>query len=508
VVSARARAATAKRQNRNSRKSKFAKRQKCKVENRAEKQKPRWLFTTEPFHPYHPSTMAARLAELGFAPDVQRTLETSGLSILSVSLIEAYAETLDVPSPFEHLRGVSSSSSGNLLFDPYYGFAFWREGTRYRTALVSLGEWLRLKDRFPQLISELGSNLTPLLAQGAMLGNTLFGDALGADVKNVFDRSEVPEIMVFSAAELSDLFATIQASATNSDKVVLWYRGQCEDYIIPDRMPLFEMGIVPYGDVCDSSLIPSLYRSLDSYCDDPNSYTRLHAEIDWWRSAARKLVPPPYTVRHPSQPAKEFSDLPGANLSWKMTTYRKDTGEVVDTEVHDHHDSFCEMSRGLLLQHYGCPTGWIDVTSDPSVATWFATHKLMTTTNGLTQCTPHTWETPSPDTWPTIFVLPMLPGIHPVVDTETIARGTKALRPTRQKCGVVGGAGNLARNFSARYIALKIRLAPGFIASEDYSAEYLFPNQDEDACLAHVLDYENRNARPTEFPVYGLVSSA
>lgn len=48
-----------------------------------------WLFTTELFHPYHSSTMAARLAELGFAPDVQRTLETSGFSILSVSLIEA-----------------------------------------------------------------------------------------------------------------------------------------------------------------------------------------------------------------------------------------------------------------------------------------------------------------------------------------------------------------------------------------------------------------------------------
>jgi hypothetical protein len=90
------------------------------------------------------------------------------------------------------------------------------------------------------------------------------------------------------------------------------------------------------------------------------------------------------------------------------------------------------------------------------------------------------------------------------VDTNTLLQGTNTLRAFRQQCGLLGGAGNLSRNFAARFVSLKIRLAPSVKSTTTLSTDYLFPPPNEDACLRTLLERSEARQNNTLFPVYHL----
>ena len=135
------------------------------------------------------------------------------------------------------------------------------------------------------------------------------------------------------------------------------------------------------------------------------------------------------------------------------------------------------MRRNLILQHYGAPTPFVDVTHDIRVAEWFALNQISVQESGLST----SGMVASPFRASAIFVFLALDGLAPIVDTERLTTPEESLRPHRQACAGLGGAGNLYRNAVSRFIGLKIKFADSFRPSDlPTIANYSGP--DEDVC--------------------------
>jgi len=200
--------------------------------------------------------------------------------------------------------------------------------------------------------------------------------------------------------------------------------------------------------------------------------------------------------------AGDRSDLPRAfdgvepHSVWTVTN---PNGSVIDTYVKRHNLAFGNVRRNLVLQHYGAPTPYIDVTRDIRVAEWFAFNKMTVEPNGLS--TSGMLPTPFSDSAIYAFLVPE--GLVPMVETESLVTPDQALRPHRQNCAVLGGAGNLYRNAASRFIGLKIKFADGFRPMGLPTARHLFPGPDEDDMLKRLLaNYEAPDDLPKRFPVY------
>ena len=199
--------------------------------------------------------------------------------------------------------------------------------------------------------------------------------------------------------------------------------------------------------------------------------------------------------------APQLRDL---GFSTRWTVFSKD-GSVIQRYEKRHHLALSAYMRGLLLQHYGAPTAWLDITRDSTVARWFALQTMQRTPDGV-RASPHTWGGTDPSRWPTVYVFPLVYGLSHFLDSETILQNTPALRPQRQRCGLLGGAGNLARNYGARYIGLKIRLAPGFTFEGLPAAGDLFPGPEEDQMLRELLEHQGSLEEPRQYPIYEVLS--
>jgi hypothetical protein len=162
------------------------------------------------------------------------------------------------------------------------------------------------------------------------------------------------------------------------------------------------------------------------------------------------------------------------------------------------------VKRSLLLQHYGCPTATLDVTRNPRVAAWFALHRLEGK-DGLLAASPVEWAGGDPTSWPTIYVFFTLERALSVIDSARLLEDTDALRPVRQECGLMCGAGNLAQNYPARHVGVRVRLAPG-IKLQLPSAGWLFPGVAEDPFLRRLVGMQETRATSCDpYPVYQVI---
>src|SRR4029079_1533391 len=135
------------------------------------------------------------------------------------------------------------------------------------------------------------------------------------------------------------------------------YRGQTREYLMPSRMEFFTEKIIPYGDVRDSSLVPSIYRLIDQHCKTTNSYSAMLDEIEWWRSLAGSAIPVPFKTRKSQEkPIDPAPHLPDLGLSVRTVTRDKSSDQIVSDETHDYNFVLNELQRQLVLQHYGAPT--------------------------------------------------------------------------------------------------------------------------------------------------------
>jgi hypothetical protein len=84
--------------------------------------------------------------------------------------------------------------------------------------------------------------------------------------------------------------------------------------------------------------------------------------------------------------APQLRDL---GFSTRWTVFSND-GSVIQRSEKRHHLALSAYMRGLLLQHYGAPTAWLDITRDSTVALCFAFQTMKKTPDGV-RVSAHTW---------------------------------------------------------------------------------------------------------------------
>jgi len=413
-------------------------------------------LSLEPTHPLLSRDMAKAFNNLGLHSGLSATYSKNKLSLLSLRMLDRYSPS----STAEYLLSGPFRAPLYLL-DPLYGFVFISLNGRISNHCLAIDIWSSHLSSMP---SELAANFWKnradnMLSGGAFAGRLLFQNIIPSE-SDPLKLAIAPELVVDSERQLLDLVDRLHSSATKLPGVQLWFRGQSRDYLTPDRVQIAMKGIAPYSNIRESDLTPSLYRKYDETLDNLQHYEQMILELAEWVHGAKQLIP-----------------------SGKQNAHKAPIGVARTNQ-----QGITSYQRGLLLQQYGAPSAYLDVTSDPLIAAWFATHKCEMLSPGMMTFRDYAWNNPSPECWPTVYVFPLVDGLHPLMKLEAIMAGSNALRPSRQKCGLLGGAGNLARNYCARYLGLKIRLRPGFELSNKIGANHLFPPSSEDGALRSLKD--------------------
>ena len=428
-------------------------------------------LTIEPAHPIQAPFLGKAFDNLKINSALSSAHEQSKLSLLSLKMLAYYA-----PGSHSVNQKKADLQEPLYLLDPLYGFIFWKEGNRIRNHCFAIEVWeAHLRSMPKKLSRELWSNRADnMLSAGALAGRFLFDNILPAEV-DPLKRSMTPEIHVGSEAELTELVREINKSAEKVPEVKLWFRGQNKDYLTPNRLELAKVGVVPYSNIIESDFTPSIYRKYDAYLENIEYFESFILELAEWVYCAEKLA------------------VSNGEVNVDVST--KGVAAVTS-------EGITSYQRGLLLQQYGAPSAYLDITKSPEIATWFATHSFTNNEEGKMRYQNYNWNGSAPESWPTLFVFPLIKGLHTYLDLESILSNSGALRPVRQQCGLLGGAGNLARNYCARYLSLKIRLKPGFKLSNPVAASELFPSDSEDSALRFLkeqgLDNLGRNFAVSE----------
>lgn len=405
-------------------------------------------LSLEPTHPVQSQHLERAFDNLKINSLLKKTYRDSKLSLISLEMLSRYAPNSDA------IKMIARGHTSPLyLLDPLYGFVFLPGENRIHNHCFAIDIWSsHLKSMPLKLSQELWNNRADsMLSGGAFAGRLLFRDVIPFE-EDPLKRSSVPFISVNSEAELTHIMDILKNSIEDDPRIELWFRGQNKDYQTPERSSLIEIGVTPYSNVRDSDFTPSLYRKYDCFTDSIDKYEELVIELAEWVHYANSII----SIKNENSGEKQIS------------------GVAVVDEI-----GLGSYQRGLLLQQYGAPSAYLDITRNHSIAAWFATRKC-NIEEGKMVYSEHLWGGSNLDHWPTIYVFPLIKGLHPYLDLKSILKNSGAERPKRQMCGLLGGAGNLARNYCARYLGLKIRLGPEFKISSPFRAEYLFPSHSED----------------------------
>jgi hypothetical protein len=426
-------------------------------------------LTIEPIHPIKSNDLQKQLikllGKLNVSKDLHKEIKDSKLTVISLAMLKYYAPDSDAKNLIN-----SGLNAPFYLLDPLYGFVFFPNINRISNHCFAIDLWSKhLKTMPKSLSSELWKNRADnMLSGGAFAGRLIFKDILPEE-PDPFKLSVPPEIFINSEEELTLLVDQLKLLAAETPGVELWFRGQNKEYLTPERLELAKVGIAPYSNIRDSDFTPSLYRSYDSFLDCTNKFEDMVKDLAEWVYHAKRIISLESTD----------SQLPPTNGVASVS-----------------HEGLSSYQHGLILQQYGAPSAYLDITSDHNIAAWFATHSCSNNTAGKMEFSDYIPKNDNPENAPTLFVFPLVKGVHPYLDLSSILADTNALRAERQKCGLLGGAGNIARNYCARYLGLKIRLGPNFKLSKPKSANYLFPPESEDMVLKQLkgegMDNANR----------------
>lgn len=410
-------------------------------------------LSLEPPHPVPPSRINAELAKLpglrGQGLDGAKTK----LSLLSLRMLSAYSPTSQATVVAWH------NPAPLYALDPQYGFGFFnRPNGTFDNHCFAIDFWQSRLNSMPvSLRNDLWKNRADnLLSGGVFSARTVFPGIL-PPARSDYERSIAPEILVRSQSHLEEIVSELTEAAKRVPNLELWFRGQSRDYQTPNREAIIKLGLTPYSNIPESDFTPSLYRRYDEHLETLAGYDELLLELSQWVDAAQDLLPDANFL-HGRFTEQNRHALPDIGL----TTFQ----------------------RGLLLQQYGAPSAYLDITSAPLTAAWFATNKCVQMKDGEWIFSNHKWSSENPVEWPTVFVFPLVEGVHPFLRLSSILPPDLALRPQRQSCGLLGGAGNLARNYCARYLGLKLRLSPEFALKDPDQKRFLVPSASEDHVLA------------------------
>lgn len=428
-------------------------------------------LSIEPTHPIQKQHLDRAFDNLNISSILRQNYKECKLSLISLYMLHRYSPNSDAKKII-----ASGFQSPLYLLDPLYGFVFLLIKNKIHNHCFAIDIWSSHLSSMPaQLSKELWKNRADnMLSGGAFAGRLLFKDLIHQE-DDPLKLTTPPVLHASSEAELGEMIKELTNSVNDILGIELWFRGQSQDYQTPDRSALTQIGVTPYSNIRDSDFTPSLYRKYDSFLDTIDKYEELVFELAEWVHYANKII-----------------TNNGSNVS---------NNKVAGVAAVDL-NGLESYQRGLLLQQYGAPSAYLDITHDHTVAAWFATRKC-SMSDGKMVYKEHSWSGTDSDEWPTIYVFPMVKGLHPYLDLNSILAGSDAKRPERQKCGLLGGAGNLARNYCARYLGMKIRLGPDFKLSNPYSAEDLFPSETEDIALRNLKETNLEN-KTRQFPLSEL----
>jgi hypothetical protein len=474
-------------------------------------------LSIEPLHPLLLSDVARFVRDKLRTMGVAQPTGEYGLSAISRALIDLYNPAADLFSA-DDVKGVNDDL---FLFDPITGFVIWKQGDKpHNFWLGNQADLVTLQTQSEPLRSLLVKSPSDNFSLGGSLLKRLVGPLLRKRREFEVDPAGIVTMTVTSQKDLEGLADDLRNACEISPlNLTVVFRGQTDEYLLPDRKDLVARMICPYSDVRDHSVVPSMYRHIDRFLDKLTDFRDFAGHLlDWglWSDLVfgdpvtyQTLDGHPYVPKEP--PAEAYAkfelyflgdsgdsriaqDL-GPATKWTITDT---TGAVLDEYIKLHRPGFDSVRRNLVLQHYGAPTPFVDVTHDIRIAEWFALNQIGIAKDGLST----SGRVGSPFSKSIIFAFLVLDGLTPFVNTEELVTPEQSLRPHRQACALLGGSGNLYRNAASRFIALKIRFADGFVPRGMPNSRHLFPGPDEDNTLKRLLERYELPGNSRLFPVY------
>ena len=259
-------------------------------------QEPEALFV-EPAHCFSTEHLSRMLPELSCPLDPV-TFRELGFGMLDPNLVRKYtpSQATEVgmgESGASVAASVKPAAVPGVLFDPLYGMAIVRHGKGWRGVNFAGNMWRkRAASRPPAQVQQyLAAYIPAALSDGAFLARGCF-EGLLPDVARTDDLQHVPELAVDSPAEFGRLIDTLRSRLEGKSRGFrLWFRGQTEDFLVPDRSGVPDSEFCEYRKVRDTSLVPSLYRSIDSQTATPDGFMKLARHIGDWAADAQVLLP-------------------------------------------------------------------------------------------------------------------------------------------------------------------------------------------------------------------------
>jgi hypothetical protein len=443
---------------------------------------------------------------------IYTTLKSEQLWTVEKDIVTGVAA--QIPAAASHLWPINMPHAELAVVDPWYGRVRASHESRSGFPLIHLA---RTSANLPMFNQEIP--YTKVFLEGSMdldlgfiEGRIMWLHLPHPGISESYAKGVIPEVLVNSPAELMSLTSMLaeKVSIAKSLGYELWFRGQNRDYRIAARSSKLVADCLPYANIEQSSLLPLAYRSYDRCNGDLKGFLNLAASmLKYWSRKYLKVKP---ALVEQGRKGSEISlQSADGEATLQISMRPGDNGRIISVArtfeegadgsqklVGVRHWDPTEQTLRLsyMFQHYGLPTGYLDITRNPMVASFFALNSFRPETGGRFQ-----YELAERDTIePLIYCILTKVGRDDVVDSASAIEASSSTRIKRQQCGLLGDSGNLARNYASRNIALKIKLGKGFVVDSRINAEYLFPRPAQDPFLAAVMDspgYEHESA--TEF---------
>lgn len=352
-----------------------------------------------------------------------------------------------------------------------------------------------MAERYAPVYPEIQKNRDMFLSLGAVrhhrILNRPFADPPYSPITVSINTRFELDALLYALQKKSDLFG-----------YHIWLRGQTEDYLLEDLRAEAFKGVCPWRTRQDSSLIPSIYRSLPTQLFNLKSYASFCYEYGMYSLFMKfDLGLSDNTSRKPDDPIEEFlneewyKQFPQPTFvvrqnegrSMHTMVFRPAGDNLAEitrgaTEIHDYHPIYRAIQQMFFMQHYGLPSNVLDITHNVDTALFFAQNSVVGQT-----ILPVNFDHRSP----VIYVFLLKPGLDLFIDSKKLSEKYGLLRPLRQDCGLIFGASFINRNDYSRYIAIKIKLQKPI----EYRAraQNLFPPADEDPFLQRLLDFHDKN---------------
>lgn len=368
----------------------------------------------------------------------------------------------------EPFAEIAQNLGSHLIVDCNYGLFFYEFNGRSLRYSLDQSMFERYRKQLPKDIPFKGQDV---LDVGAMRGQLAT-----QNVKK--STSEIVEYSVKSKAELLNIIEKINVTPKSSS-LKLWFRGQPSDYMMKDFSSPKYSKALPYRNLTDSSLIPSLFRLRSINQKDYKQYYKELLETQVYvERATNYLGIKDYVLRKNGEYENvDFfkSTAWGLYASGMSSTSVDQAGnEIYKKETYP---GFFALQKSFFLQHYGLPSPVLDITHSLDVALFFAQNQIV---EGK-------YEKVENSQKPVIYLMLLDENIDLFMPSQEICKEHNLLRPQRQECGFIAGASMLNRNYYSRFISVKIYLNDFVEYANHITPDYLFPSKDEDSFLAELL---------------------